>query len=325
MANDNAKLIKELKSYFKNSHIKDTKMDFILDENHGCIIRLHNYNFENKNMQLACNAFEGWACAIYEYLLYGKGLKKPKITLDISGPIQREGFLNHGHLCRFLYRALRFEEQYDWFYLSELLKPYVQEFEKFMKNSTLVNNIGKDEAGTKEKYNKENLYEEKLSRAGIMKQLADKEGKFEFGNNPVFRQLAVGLFLGEVPDERKKVFTGRKSAIDMWSWNEDCIEVIELKAEQKMIGLVTELFFYCNYICDLVLKDGLFQINKEIPNTENDRGYHYLLENEFTKVRGILLADQFHPFNGEASKVLDVLNDNGNAKIEYYRITYTKE
>lgn len=325
MANDNEKLIKELKKYFKNSWIKDTKIDFILDENNGCIIRLDNSNFENENMQEDYNAFEGWACAIYEYLLYGKGQKDPIITLDISEPIQSEEFIGNGHLGRFLYRALRFEEQYTWFHLSELLNPYVQKFEKFMKNNLLVNNIGQKEAETKKKSNKESIYEEKLSRAGVMKQLVDREGNFEFGNNPVFRQLAVGLFVGDVPDERKKVFTGRKSAIDMWSWNEDVLEVIELKTENKMIGIVTEIFFYCNYMCDLVLENGLFKLNKSIPNVDDDRGYHYLLENEFTKVRGIMLADTYHPFNGDKSKILDVLNGNGNTKIQYDRITYSKE
>ena len=36
------------------------------------------------------------------------------------------------------------------------------------------------------------------------------------------------------------------------------------KTNNRMIGIVTEIFFYSNYVYDLVSEDGLFALNDQV-------------------------------------------------------------
>lgn len=319
---DNKEIMKKLKSYYGSNYIRDTDIDFIKKSENEIVIRMHRARLfeEDPNMQKDNMAFEGWACVLYEMLKYTQS-DLPRILLDLDEDLDVQEYLGNGHICRFLYRLLRFEEQYGkWFCLSDRLEKEVRKFGEFIKNNKFINNRGEGEAGNKTKHNKENVQEERLSQPGEVRKLAEEQCDFDFGNNPVYRQLRVGLFCGDKVDPSQVIFPGNKSAIDMWSWNESAFEVIELKTENKKIGIVTEIFFYCNYMRDLLLEDGEFKLNKDVP--KDDRGYHILVENNFTKIRGIMLADIYHPFTGKGSKILDVLNDNGNTPIEYYRLVY---
>ena len=59
---------------------------------------------------------------------------------------------------------------------------------------------------------------------------------------------------------------------------------------------------------------------------ENDRGYHNILSSDgFQKVRGIMLADEYHPILNN-KKVLEVLNNGKLADgMEYIKAEYKYE
>ena len=92
--------------------------------------------------------------------------------------------------------------------------------------------------------------------------------------------------------------------------------MIELKAdENNKMGIISELFFYYNY---LVRKSFM------LSEPSNHRGYSNILEHkdEFKKVCGIMLADEFHSII-EDERVLDVLNDNNMGDtLKYEKATY---
>ncbi len=140
----------------------------------------------------------------------------------------------------------------------------------------------------------------------------------DIGNNEVYRQLPVGLFENEVSKETM-IFTGGKSAIDIWTWNNEEAYLVELKTLNPMVGIITEIFFYANYMRDLLSKDGLFTLNKAKRN--KDRGYSEILRNDFKKVNGMMLADKYHPLITD--KTIDVLNAGKNEEIHYIKATYS--
>ena len=66
-----------------------------------------------KNMQSNSAAFEGWALLIHVYCKF-------QVELDLDLEHAPSGQPARGHYQRFLYRALKFSQQYSsWFSLSE--------------------------------------------------------------------------------------------------------------------------------------------------------------------------------------------------------------
>lgn len=323
---------KILISSFGNKNLKlPGNVSFVLEKNQTqCRIKLNPKKVQTENMQTDTNAFEGWAVALHI------ALDKPgKIILDVDGEFKRIPYETNGHWGRFLYRALRFSQQYgEWFELSGKIKAVVTEFEKYLEKEYFTNNPPEYEAGIKESHGDENIVEAKFAEDG---KLQEALACFDVGNNKVYRQLPVGLFkIIEDVDKNKsykysdktKVFTGRKSAIDLWTWNEDIFEVIELKTNNPMMGIVTEIFFYSNYMYDfLVGRDRRFILNAPKKEEVNNRGYltiwHSVRERSYEKIRGIMLADKYHSIL-ENPTVLEILNCNG-MNIEYVQAKYKYE
>ena len=313
--------------YFENKRFDlPDDVDFILEENETqCRIKLDPKKVQTENMQIDANAFEAWALALHV------AMEKPgKIILDFARQFENIAYEKNGHWGRFLYRALRFSRQYgDWFELSGQIKAVVGEFEKYLDDNCFTNNLGKGEAGVKEKHGEESAVEAEFAKNGMLKQILDDVD--EIGNNEVFRQLPVGLFrtTADKPYDyfnETRVFTGGKSAIDLWTWKEGIFDVIELKTNFPMAGIITEIFFYSNYMYDFLIReksDGKgFRLN---PNRVkgNDRGYSNILENEskFKEICGIMLTDKYHPIL-EDEAVLEMLNRNGNVRIRYIKTYY---
>lgn len=335
--NDEAEKI--LREEFGNTGLKlPGDVSFVLEENlTQCRIKLNRRKIREKNMQIDANAFEGWAVALHI------ALPKPgKIILDVDGVLEKIPDETNGHWGRFLYRALRFSQQYGkWFELSEQVESVVKEFKEYLGNGHFTNNLGQGEAGIKESNEDEiivdeNIVEAKFAEDGKLQEVLD--GVVDVGDNKVFRQLPVGLFkiIKDEAAEKKSykyseetmVFTGGKSAIDLWTWNkdEDEFEVIELKTNNPMMGIITEIFFYSNYMYDfLVRADRRFILNVPKRGPKNDRGYSNIYDknekNSFKRVRGIVLADKFHPILGKDA-VLKILNDNADVAIKYEKAYY---
>lgn len=284
-------------------------------------------NVMEKNMQMPGNAFEGWLF-ILKKLELGK-----KITLSLNGTLNNAEYLRKGHLCRFLYRVMKFEQQYKWCNLSKELSDEVRRFRSFLSSDRFTNNIGSGEAGRKTDHDEENAAEEWLASKKELKRVL--KNVLDIGDNPVYRQLPVGLFKNTVC-EKNRVFTGGKSAIDLWTWNKNELNVVELKTKNRMIGIVTEIFFYSNYVYDLVVSEDGFDLNndeeylKKIQQKSGKslRGYENLQNNRFNVVNGIMLADKdkdddgYHPW---VKSLIDTMNDNGDIAIKYYIGSYLYE
>lgn len=313
MADANEEILREMKSYFEKENLILPKGIKFFKESSGIYrMELNARKVQNKNMQVDDNAFEGWAVSVYIAL---KDKMNIKIILHVNGKFEYKQYEKNGHLCRFFYRAMRFSEQYEWLELSQYLQDEIKNFYKYIINGTFTNNVANGEAGTKTDHNNENAVEAKLAEPGVLKEVIGNV--FDIGNNEVYRQLPVGLFKDEV-SKATMVFTGGKSAIDLWTWNKDEFYIIELKTLNQMVGIITEVFFYVNYMKDLLCEHGLFTLN--VGKKKNDRGYSNILNNSFWKINGMMLADQYHPMITD--KTIDVLNAGKVEGIYYLKATY---
>lgn len=291
----------------------------ITETDNRILITLDGEKIQDKNMQVAGNDFEGWVMAVHICSDRLGINKKVRMDLDERKRFQYQSYLGKGHLGRFLYRAMKFSQQYgDWFELSDYLKSEVNKFGTHIRKGVFVNNIGEGVAGSKDKLNDENAVEEKMAEPGVLRSVVKS---IDIGNNPVYRQLPVGLFAGDVA-KKNMVFTGGKSAIDLWTKNGDEINIVELKTKNAMMGIVSEIFFYANYIYDLIGNTGLFEMTEPPKNKKELRGYDEAFYNRPKKVNGIMLADnmRFHPWVMDG--IIDVLNDNKINDLTYYIESY---
>lgn len=288
---------------------------------------------KNYNMQDSGVCFEGWSVIIKTYCDYDKIILDVK---NVKGLYERwkeeiNGLgAKNGHVGRFFYRALRFSEQYEWFSLSKELEKEVKLFEEYIsQEKKFWNNIPKGKAGKSTAEEKaENDIEDQLAVSGVLdKALINRTGLELDENDEVYRQLPVGLFEDEVKT-KNTVFTGGKSAIDLWTCHDDTLYLIELKYNNKMVGIITEIFFYSNYMWDLIRDNGRFEISKTENQKEEEeadlRGYNKIQKGKYKQIKGVLLADEgfYHPLVTE--EVIKTLNGNKKelAPIEYVRASY---
>lgn len=302
-----------------------SRLSITENDTDGCIdLILDGKKIQKKGMLRSGNDFEGWAIAIH-ICAEELGIdKKIHMDLDENKRFKYEKYEGKGHLGRFLYRAMKFSQQYgDWFELSDYLKNEVSKFETYLKRGTFINSIDNDAAGSKNRHNDENVIEEAMAANPDFLRRVVKS--IDIGTNPVYRQLPVGLFIDDVA-KRNRVFTDGKSAIDLWTQHGDEINIVELKTKNIMMGIVTEIFFYSNFILDLVSEDGLFTMTEPPKKSRardiNLKGYEELYNERPKKVNGIMLADnmRFHPWikNG----ILDVLNHNQTEELNYFMDSY---
>ena len=166
------------------------------------------------NMQENAAAFEAWC-----FIIKAKtSIDDLEIKLDVEGltsDMYDKDIPSTGHFGRFLYRILKFKEQYGtWFFsLSDKLEDMRKKFADFLSSGKFVNNEPSKEAEDDE---------DALGTEGyVEKRFCDDDslGKLILGfsgeNVVMNRQLPVGLFKGEKSDATA-VFTGKKSAIDFW-------------------------------------------------------------------------------------------------------------
>lgn len=262
------------------------------------------------NMQDNAAAFEAWCFIIKAYT----NIKNLKIMLDIDGVVNDRyvgGIPSNGHLGRFLYRILKFKEQYGtWFFLSDELEAMRKNFADFLSSGKFVNNEPSKEAEDDEDVLGTEGYVETRFCAD------DSHGKtilcFKGKDVVRNRQLPVGLFKDKKSDVTA-VFTGKKSAIDFWLLYNNELNIYELKANNKMVGILTEIFFYSNYMRNVYWHNSLeTKQNVEILNPKKtDRSYDKLCDGikSITKITGWLLADEFHP--AITDDVINIMNNNG--------------
>ena len=148
------------------------------------------------NMQDNSACFEAW-CLIIKAQTSNPGLK---IELDVDGitvASYPSGKPVNGHLGRFLYRILKFSEQYkQWFELSPALEEIKKNFKNYLDTNKFETNAPLNEAETDldKLLNKglERYVEQLLVDTGSYK---TKILKLSSASAIVGRQLPVGLFL----------------------------------------------------------------------------------------------------------------------------------
>lgn len=285
------------------------------------------------NMQDNRACFEAW-CLIIKAKTKEQKLEIELDVKDITEADYDGNLPENGHLGRFLYRILKFSEQYkDWFKLSEKLENLKDKFKTYLDSHTFVTSTPDKEP--KEDIANSNLesYVEYLFCDSIS---AQKDILNLHSGPTIDRQLPVSLFDATKSNETG-VFTGGKSAIDFWAVdgdNEDIINVYELKSGNPMVGIITEIFFYSNYVHDVFISKSLDHGNGSVKIEDGTyRSYDKIDGNQVKKVKGIMLSNS----NGKIkikgwhsrldalsrAKIKEIMNENDmSGAIQYEFLEY---
>lgn len=280
----------------------DLGLDLIQDQ---LIITLHGTAVIT-NMQADSSAFEGWALVLKRWMPEIK-----KVTIKWGKPTS-ERTLEKQHYQRFLYRVKRFSMAFPWCVVDKkstalLASLVIDKEHKFILNTPSAER-SREFTTRKELY----VYSEaELEEFILSDKTVSENFKKTFNLKIVDNQLPVGVFKDKKSNETK-VFTGGKSAIDIWGINNDgdcCI--FELKnSKNRKVGALTEMLFYSFVMNDLI--QGTFEFEsldytglKELADAKN--------------VKCFLLAPSTHPLIDKG--VFELLNSStsstkyGNVKI----------
>ena len=275
------------------------------------------------NMQEDESAFEAWALLIHHYFQKNSGAVVLSVDETVSLPKYDEmKFDKDKHYRRFLYRAFKFKNQFgSWFRLSETLEQRALEFEQYLcdKNNVFINNKPSKESGTKKK--PEDKAETFFASVGTPKlhELARKNNT-PIGQSQIYRQLPVSLF---DKTTKAQIFTGKGSAIDLWTIEYQTISIFELKAKNCKVGIISELMFYANYTHDMYGKNqcsfSSSLTSKKQP--DGNRGYGKIAGTKFETIQAFFLTDRIHPLiEAELEIILKLMNEN--TLVKYGSLTY---
>lgn len=280
------------------------------------------------NMQDTKACFEAWCLIIKaKTKTSNPGLK---IELNVNGitvASYHGGKPANGHLGRFLYRILKFSEQYaGWFQLSPILDNLKNNFKTYLDSHKFVTSA--PSGGPKKDIANYNLesYVEYLFCDSIS---AQKDILGLSSGTTIDRQLPVSLF-DATKSNTTGVFTGGKSAIDFWAVDGDTINVYELKSDNPMVGIITEIFFYSNYVHDVFISNSLDH-GKGHVTTLKDKEETYRSYDKIggKKVKGIMLSDSnrkgWHSSLDALSRteIKEIMNENDMSEaIQYEFLEY---
>lgn len=279
------------------------------------------------NMQDNRACFEAW-CLIIKAKTSNPGLE---IELDVKNitVADYDGKLpENGHLGRFLYRILKFSEQYKkWFKLSHDLEEIKEKFKNYLDSNKFVTSApDKEPKEDIANYNLES-YVEYLFCDSIS---AQKDILNLPSRTTIDRQLPVSLFEGTKPSTTNVVFTRGKSAVDFWAVDGDTINVYELKSDNPMVGIITEIFFYSNYVHDVFISKSLDH-GKGHVTTIKDKEETYRSYDKIggKKVKGIMLSNSNRKGwlssldKPTRNKVKEIMNKNDMSEaIQYEFLEY---
>lgn len=276
------------------------------------------------NMQDTRACFEAW-CLIIKAKTSNSGLE---IELDVDGITVASypgGKPANGHLGRFLYRILKFSEQYaGWFQLSPILDNLKNNFKTYLDSHKFVTSA--PSGGPKKDIANYNLesYVEYLFCDSIS---AQKDILGLSSGTTIDRQLPVSLF-DATKSNTTGVFTGGKSAIDFWAVDGDTINVYELKSDNPMVGIITEVFFYSNYVHDVFISKSLDHGKGRVEIEDGTyRSYNKIIA--VKQVKGIMLSNSnrkgWHSSLDALSRteIKEIMNENDMSEaIQYEFLEY---
>ncbi len=289
-------------------------ISFILEDDSTLLLYIQEQTADNgdvinalsNNMQGDNAAFEGWAVVLKAWCPD----KASKVRLKWDVP--SDGDFN-SHYKRFCYRVVKMEKAYDWFSIDDTNREGIESFEKKLKEVSLKNNCGNSMPSKKFKHGGgigENAVEyDMVHEQDFPHKLCEK-----YGVDNIFHQLPVGV---KTDGDNQSFFAGNKAAIDLWGMKDNELTIIELKYQNKMVGIISELFFYVNIIRDIIKGDIAAPTGK-LPH-EKDL---YERINKMKKIHARMLADEYHPLIKEnVFKVLDN-STNQDVPIDYKCDTY---
>lgn len=244
-------------------------------------------NALSQNMQNDNSAFEGWAVVLKAWL--PEEVMQVQLKWDV--PAEK-----NEHYRRFCYRVSKMTDTFDWFSIAEVNQDEISEFKT--KLIGLQNNCG----------NK--IPEKKFKNGGKVGENAVEydlvhEQDFSilmcehYNILNIYHQLPVG-----VKKNGSNFFAGSKAAIDLWGMNGHELTIIELKYNNKKVGIISELFFYVCLMRDIIvgqiaMPDAVLPYEKEL----------YSQIDKMNRVHARMLADKYHPLV-DTEKVFSILNNN---------------
>ena len=258
----------------------------ILPENKGIL----------KNMQCNASAFESWAICLKSIL--GDQLKKVIIHWDTP---EFENDNQKLHYNRFLYRAIKFEQNYKWTTLQGPKKD-LEDFKNELSKKIIIG-WPNSEAKESPQQNEAKLEKEKLT-----------ELQKKYGENQAGQQLPTGLFQGSISN-KTAIVPHMKSQIDLWAISNKSLYIYELKIDSaKTIGIISELMYYTNVMNDL----KNHRIEYSPAPKEEDKEYRNVNtivkaveQNTISEIIGVFWTENLHPWIAcNKEKVLSLLNEN---------------
>ena len=306
-------ILKLIQTNTGNNHIQlSNKNEFCIDD--GVLTIILNADATVAIMQSDEAAFEGWAICIKSQL--------PEIVHNVilkwMKPEMQENDNKQLHYNRFLYRALRFSELYEWFSISE---NNITEIKDFQNTLTDLHN---NSFSTNPKIKGVNAEKFKLSETIVEYLLANDLSstiKKRFNLDFVDRQFPVGVKQG-----KRQFFTGGMSAIDLWGTKDDILTIIELKynggkTQNITVGIISEIFMYSCITRDIIR--GLILKADKTPNAHEQQFYKNC--KRYKHIVASMLSDKFHPLL-ENEKVLSIMNHQivkeGDVDIRFDKTTY---
>lgn len=279
--------------------------------------------------------FEAWC------LLIKAKTKKPELEIeldveDITDTSYIGGMPDNGNMGRFLYRILKFSEQYKrWFKLAPTLEALKDKFKIYLASHSFVANVPVKEA-------EEDLA--KLLKMGLESYVAYLFCDSERAKRNILaltkeaivgRQLPVGLV-----EDGKELFAGEEAAIDFWAVDENTINVYELKSKKPMLGIITESFFYSNYVYDVFISKNLNHGKGSVAHEAV--AYRNYDKIQAARVKGIMISNYCNVTlleilvgikdnigwdrllnSATRDEIKKVMNNNGtNGKIQYDFVSY---
>lgn len=255
------------------------------------------------NMQENKSAFEGWIIC-FKSRLPGE---IDKVELEWAPSVDKK---KTEHYNRFLFRVLKFQKMYSWFSVSKKNISEVQSFSLIIQRPDLVMNYP---GSLKQNSISENKIEDKIESLFVTE--PKKLLKTRLNLETLNQQLPTGVFI-ERKSAGTRLFTGQKSAIDLWGLSGDELSIFELKYKNIRVGIISELLFYL-YLMDAVfITDGI-----QYPEKAKDakvRDFDKLYDKKLKKIKGYFLIDSLHPFIGDnAIKLInDGLKNLGNISVQ---------
>lgn len=242
-----------------------------------------------ENMQEDKSAFEGWIICIKSWL---PGLID-KVEMDWE---ESNDPPKIGHYNRFIFRVLQFSEMFEWFSYPNRIKE-INDFKELIKRKLVINypSTGKRDSISERKI------EDKIESLFVNSFQALIKGRCQL--SILNQQLPVGVFF-EKKSKYTRLFTGQKSAIDLWGIKEGELSIFELKYENPKVGIISELLFYLGLMRAVFLNSNIDY--PEQAKTIKYRDFDKLYGKKFTKLKGYFLVDKLHPFIDQIT--IDLLN-----------------